>query len=137
MSIPIAEVVSVVFAAFAVWVSALIQHLSNTTKRGPGYVMSNRSTPPEMEGFFGRATRTLSNNIESALMYIPPVLVVVASGSAAGLSHYTAWIYILTRLLFSLSYWFGVRVVRSIAWLIGMVCCAIMYYVALSPMVLR
>jgi hypothetical protein len=76
----IAEIASVVFAAFLVWASALVQHLSNTVNRRAGYVMSDRSVAPDMSGFFGRATRTLSNNMESALMYIPPALLVVTLG---------------------------------------------------------
>ena len=70
-------------------------------------------------------------------MYVPPVLIVIGANGAAELSHYTAWIYILARLIFSFSYWLGVQVLRSLGWLIGMICCAIMYYVAISTMILR
>jgi len=136
-AIPAAEVTSVVFAAFMVWVSALVQHFGNVEKGGADYVVSDRSVPPDIAGFVGRATRTLSNNIESALMYVPPVLIVIGVDGAAELSHYTAWIYILARLIFSFSYWLRVQVVRSLAWLVGMICCAIMYYVAVSTMILR
>ncbi len=58
------EAISAVFAAVLVWLSALVQHLTNASQRGPQYVMSDSSVPPPMEGFFGRATRTLANNIE-------------------------------------------------------------------------
>jgi len=74
------EIISIGFAALLVWASALVQHLSNTVLRGSGYVLSDRSDAPEMSGFFGRATRTLSNNMESALMYIPPTLLVIVLG---------------------------------------------------------
>jgi hypothetical protein len=66
------EAVSVIVAAVLVWLSALVQHLSNVSERGPQYVMSDRSVSPPSQGFFGRATRTLANNIESALMWVPP-----------------------------------------------------------------
>jgi hypothetical protein len=62
-------------------------------------------------------------------MYVPPVVIVIGADGTAELSHYTAWIYILARLFFSFSYWLAVKGVRSLAWLIGMICCAIMYYV--------
>ena len=67
------ETVSVIVAAVLVWLSALIQHLSNVSERGSQYVLSDRSVPPPLQGFFGRATRTLANNIESALMWVPPM----------------------------------------------------------------
>src|SRR5712672_3931750 len=44
------EAISVVFAAVLVWLSALVQNLSNASERGAKYVMSDRSgsvSPPE------------------------------------------------------------------------------------------
>ena len=54
-AIPAAEVTSVVFAAFMVWVSALVQHFGNVAKRGADYVVSDRSVSPDIAGFVGRA----------------------------------------------------------------------------------
>lgn len=71
------EAISVVFAAVLVWLSALVQNVSNTWERGSKYVMSDRSVSPPLRGFFGRAMRTLANNIEFALMWVPPVVVKV------------------------------------------------------------
>jgi hypothetical protein len=50
---PVIEGASVLLAASLVWVSALVQHLTNIIKRGAHYVMSDRSVAPNMEGFFG------------------------------------------------------------------------------------
>ncbi len=119
------EAISVVFAAALVWVAALVQHLTNTALRGPHWVMSDRSVPPPLEGFFGRATRTLANNIESALMYAPPVVVILLLHQTTAITHLTAETYIGARVIFALSYWFKIPVVRSTAWLVGMICCAV------------
>lgn len=40
------EAISVVFAAVLVWLSALVQILSNAALRGPSYVLGDRSVPP-------------------------------------------------------------------------------------------
>ena len=90
------EIVSVVFADFLVWESALVQNLTNALHRGSGYVMSDRSIAPDMSGFFGRATQTLSNNMESALMFVPSTLLVVILGKEGAASHYTAYVYIMS-----------------------------------------
>jgi uncharacterized MAPEG superfamily protein len=79
------EAISVVFAAVLVWLSALVQNVSNTSERRSKYVRSDRSVPAPQQGFFGRATRTLANNIESALMWVPPVVVIL-------MLHRTSWI---------------------------------------------
>lgn len=125
-----AEIASVALTSFLVWSSALAQHLSNVASRGSDYVMSDRSTAPDMAGFFGRATRTLANNMESALMYAPAVLGIVLLGQTSGLSHLTAYTYMAARTLFTVSYWLKIPVIRSLLWLVGMICCAIMYLLA-------
>jgi uncharacterized MAPEG superfamily protein len=125
------EIGSVVFAALLVWASALVQHVGNVVDRGVGYVMSDRSVAPDTSGFFGRATRTLANNIESALMYVPPTLLVIAQNKNSELTSYAACVYIAARLLFTLTYWLKLSKARSSSWAIGMACCAVMLYVAL------
>jgi len=117
------EAISLVFAALMVWLSALVQHFSNMSQRGPQYLMSDRSVSPALEGFFGRATRTLANNIESALMWAPPVVVILLLHRTTWASQLSAETYIGARAVFALSYWFKIPVVRSLAWFVGMICC--------------
>lgn len=130
------EAASVLFAGFLVWLSALIQHFTNVLERGAQYVTSDRSVAPAMQGLFGRATRTLSNNIESALMYAPTVLVLIALERTNATTALAATTYIGARGVFSIAYWMNIPVIRSVAWLAGMICCAaMMVNVALAPMV--
>ncbi len=127
------EAISVVFAALLVWLSALVQHFSNVSQRGPQYVVSDRSVSPPMEGFFGRATRTLANNIESALMWVPPVVVILLLHRTTWASQLSAETYIAARAIFALSYWFKIPVVRSLAWFAGMICCGAVAVLAIVP----
>jgi len=127
------EAVSVIVAAVLVWLSALVQHMTNVKERGPQYVMSDRSVLPPMQGFFGRATRTLANNIESALMWVPPVVVILILHRTTWLSHLFAATYICARIIFALSYWLKIAVVRSLAWFAGMICCAAVTLLAVLP----
>jgi len=127
------EAISVIVAAVLVWLSALVQHMTNVKERGPQYVMSDRSVLPPMQGFFGRATRTLANNIESALMWVPPVVVILIQHRTTWLSHLFAATYICARIIFALSYWLKIAVVRSLAWFAGMICCAAVTLLAVLP----
>ena len=124
------EAISVVFAAVLVWLSALVQHFSNMSQRGTQYVVSDRSASPSLEGFFGRATRTLANNIESALMWVPPVVVILLLHRTTWASQLSAEIYIGARVVFAFSYWFNIPVVRSLAWFVGMICCGAVAVIA-------
>lgn len=128
------EAASIVFAALLVWLAALVQHFSNLTARGPQYAMSDRSVPPALEGFFGRATRTLSNNIESALMWVPPAIVIVVLHRESSATQMVAGSYIAARTVFVLSYWFKIPVIRSLAWFAGMICCGIAAILAVVPL---
>jgi uncharacterized MAPEG superfamily protein len=119
------EAVSVLVAGALVWLSALMQHVTNVHLRGVGYVMSDRSSPPDRTAFFGRATRTLSNNIESALMYAPPVIILMIAEGANAWTPLAAATYIAARGIFTVSYWLKIPAIRSIARFIGMICCAV------------
>ncbi|HVZ29044.1 MAG TPA: MAPEG family protein [Asticcacaulis sp.] len=127
-----AEAASVIVAAGLVWLAAGVQHFSNIAQRGTSYVLSDRSVSPDMTGFFGRATRTLANNVESALMYVPAALIVIVAGKANSLSHWAAIVYIAARLIFVMSYWLKIPNIRSFAWLTGMTACAVLYGVAVG-----
>jgi len=127
------EAISVVFAALLVWLSALVQHFSNVSQRGPQYVVSDRSVSPPMEGFFGRATRTLANNIDSALIWAPPVRVLLLLHRTTLPSQLSAETYIAARVVFALSYWFKIPVIRSLAWFVGMICCGAVAVLAIVP----
>lgn len=79
-----------------------------------------------LQGFFGRATRTLANNIESTLMWAPPVLAILILHRTTWLSQLFAVAYIGVRIIFTLSYWLKIPVLRSLAWFAGMICCAVL-----------
>jgi len=130
---PSVEAFSVIVAAVLVWLSALVQHLGNLAERGPQYVVGDRSVPPPMQGFFGRATRTLANNIESAVMWVPPVIVILILHRTTWLSQSSAATYICARIVFATSYWLKIPVVRSLAWFAGMICCAAVTLLAVVP----
>jgi uncharacterized MAPEG superfamily protein len=127
------EAISVVFTALLVWLSALVQHFSNVSQRGTQYVVSDRSVSPPLDGFFGRATRTLSNNIESALMWAPSVVVILLLHRTTWASQLSAETYMAARVVFALSYWLKIPVVRSLAWFVGMICCGAVAVLAVVP----
>ncbi len=107
-------------AALLVFLSATVQHLSTVISRGVGFVMTDRSAPLSAEGFSGRAKRTLQNNLESAAMMVPLGLTAAILGEASQFTITAAYIYVGTRIGFTLCYWFGISVARSVFWGVGM-----------------
>jgi len=116
------ELISAVFSSALVFVAVVVQHISNVSRRGASYVMSSRPEPAPMDGFSGRATRTLQNNLESCSMYAPVALAIVILHRETTITYYAALIYMLARVVFTFCYWFKVEGLRSMAWLVGMIC---------------
>ena len=113
---------SIVYAGALVWISAIAQHLNNLTVHGARWVTSDRSQTIADDGFTGRSTRALRNNLESAAMYVPVALVALFLHPASAIVTWVPSIYMVVRTTFTLGYWLKINPVRSLSWLIGMIC---------------
>jgi uncharacterized MAPEG superfamily protein len=120
------ELWSACFASFMVFVAVLVQHAANTRFGGAAYVLSTRDTPPNYGPAFGRITRTLQNNLESCAMYAPLAIAVALTHRESVMTWTVAVAYVFARIVFNVSYWFGINGVRSVAWLVGMVSTGVM-----------
>lgn len=120
------ELMPAVFASALVFLAVLVQHMNNLTGKGVRFVLSSRAEPPPSDGFAGRATRILQNNLESCAMYAPVALAIVFLHKETHLTYLAALAYMLARVIFDLCYWFNVPGLRSTAWLTGMICTAIL-----------
>jgi uncharacterized MAPEG superfamily protein len=113
---------SIIYAALLVWLSAVVQHVQNLKAQGAKWVTSDRSEPVANDGFTGRAARTLRNNIESAAMYVPIAVAATILHLNSSVITGAAVVYVAARTTFTLFYWFKINQLRSLSWLIGMIC---------------
>jgi uncharacterized MAPEG superfamily protein len=113
---------SIVYAGALVWISAIAQHVNNLTVHGAKWVASDRTQPIVDDGFTGRSTRALRNNLESAAMYVPVALVAFFLHPASAIVTWVPPIYMVVRTTFTLGYWLKINPLRSLSWLIGMIC---------------
>jgi uncharacterized MAPEG superfamily protein len=124
---------SIIVAGALVWLSAIVQHVGNLTGIGARWVMSDRSQAVRDDGFVGRSARTLRNNLESCAMYVPSALVVFVLHQSSSVIAVTADVYAAARVIF---YWLTINSLRSLSWLVGMICIALMAVLALQATVL-
>lgn len=75
----------------------------------------------------GRAKRATANMIEAMCMFVPLVLLVELSGRSNQWTELGAAIFFFARLVFAPLYWFGVPVVRSLAFFVGVVGLVMMF----------
>ncbi len=67
----------------------------------------------------GRSKRATANMIEAMCMFVPLVLLVELSGRSNQWTELGAAIFFFARLAFAPLYWFGVPVVRSLAFFVA------------------
>ena len=80
----------------------------------------------------GRAKRATANMIEAMCIFVPVVLVAVLSERTNQWTELGCMIFFFARLAFAPLYWFGVPVVRTLAYFVGAAGC-IMIFLQVLP----
>jgi uncharacterized MAPEG superfamily protein len=125
---------SIIVAGALVWISPIGQHVGNLLGVGAKWVMSDRSQSVGSDGFIGRSARTLRNNVESGAMYVPVAVIALFLHQSSPITGVTAAVYAVARVLFTLCYWLKINSLRSLSWLVGMICIAVMAVLTLQTM---
>jgi len=89
--------------------------------QGLKWGLGGRDAPVDKPALQGRADRTVSNHIESMLMFIPLAFIAHLLGLDGKLISWGAGLYVIGRIGFIPAYlgaWYGVR---SLFWFIGVV----------------
>jgi uncharacterized MAPEG superfamily protein len=84
--------------------------------------MSDRSQAISSDGFIGRSARTLRNNVESGAMYVPIAMMALFLHHSSSITVVIAGVYATARVIFTLCYWLKISSLRSLSWLVGMIC---------------
>ena len=90
-------------------------------KNGLGWAFGNRDTQPELPAWVERSRRAQANMAENLLPFACFVILVQLSGNAGDLSALGAQLFLVARIAYLPLYLFGVKVVRSLAYMVGLV----------------
>jgi uncharacterized MAPEG superfamily protein len=88
---------------------------------GIGWAFGNRDTQPELPTWVDRSRRAQANMAENLLPFACFVIIVHLSGDANQWSALGAQLFLVARLAYLPLYLFGVKVVRSLAYMVGLV----------------
>ena len=105
----------------------LAQPLVLARTKGLVYVTGNRADPVDSDvPVAGRLSRTVSNSIEAAVLFVPLVLATEVLGISNALTQWGAIVYVAARVAYAMLYPLGVVGLRTLAWNTGFVALAAM-----------
>lgn len=87
----------------------------------PKELLGARDTMPPNNAAVGRAKRATQNMLESMIMFVPLILIAHATDRFNDMTELGAGLFLGARILYAPCYWFGVPVLRSLAWFAGVI----------------
>lgn len=110
-------------------IQVLVPAAATDLKNGRAWGLSNRSNnPPESTEWGERSKRACANMAENLLPFACLVLVVEGSGNSGEWSMIGALVFFYSRLAHAILYIAGITILRSIAYLGGLIGMAMMIY---------
>ena len=120
-----------VLYAFLVIVTLLMQATGAMTQLGMGYLLSSRDEKRTVSGIAGRLERALNNSVTAMVLFAPAVLLIVVTDSSTNQSVLACQVFLLARLVYVPAYAFKLTGIRSLAWTVGLLCTALLYFLSL------
>ena len=90
-------------------------------QNGLGWAFGNRDTQPELPAWVERSRRAQANMAENLLPFACLIILVHVSGNEGSLSALGAQLFLVARIVYLPLYLLGVKVVRSLAYMLGLV----------------
>lgn len=115
------ELLVLFYLGLMTFVLVFIQGMQVPLNYGFKWGLGNRDEPREPTAFMGRIARTLDNQLQALAMAIPILVALVLFPEAqSSITQTGAWVLLIGRLGFALSYLVGVPYLRSLIWGVGL-----------------
>lgn len=125
------EVTVLVLYGLLVIVTLLLQATGALTQLGMGYLLGSRDEGRTVSGIAGRLERALNNSITAMVLFAPAVLLIVVTDKSTSQTVLAAQAFLIARVVYLPSYAFGITGLRSLAWTVGLLSTALLYFLAL------
>ena len=125
------EITVLVLYGFLVIITLLLQATGAMTQLGMGYLLGSRDEIRTVSGIAGRLERALYNSITGMVLFAPAILLIVVTDSSTNQSVLAAQVFLLARIVYVPAYAFKLTGIRSLAWTVGLLSTALLYFLAL------
>lgn len=125
------EITVLVLYGFLVIITLLLQATGAMTQLGMGYLLGSRDEIRTVSGIAGRLERALNNSITAMVLFAPAILLIVVTDSSTNQSVLAAQVFLLARIVYVPAYAFKLTGIRSLAWTVGLLSTALLYFLSL------
>ena len=125
------EITILILYAFLVIITLIMQATGAMTQLGMGYLLSSRDENRTVSGIAGRLERALNNSITAMVLFAPAVLLIAVTDKSSSQSILACQAFLLARLVYLPAYAFKLTGIRSLAWTVGLLSTALLYFLAL------
>ncbi|MCR9124567.1 MAG: MAPEG family protein [Rhodobacteraceae bacterium] len=112
-------------------VTLVLQATGAMSQLGLGYLISARDEKRTVSGMSGRLDRALGNSVTAMALFAPAILLHVVGDSTSGQTRTLAMAFLLGRVVYLPAYVFGITGLRTLAWSVGFIATAVLYFLAL------
>ena len=121
--------------ALMIIANILIQQLTSIFDFGLKPIIGSREDV-EFIGITGRLERAILNSVITMTLFAPSVIILSIIDFSTAQTVLAAQVFVVARLIYSVSYALNIVLLRSAGWTIGLICILILYYNAMTiPMV--
>lgn len=117
------------YGAFTL-VLLVVQASLGALQHGIGALAGNRDGLVST-GMAARADRALNNSIVALVLITPAIVIVHLTGQSSSITELAVRLFLLARVAYAAIYLIGVPYLRTVAWVIGFLCTAGLYYAVL------
>ena len=116
-------------------ITILAQVLTAQAQVGLPMLLAPRDDGPKLIGVAGRLERAQLNSIVAMALFAPAILILAQKGISTSSTLLAAQAFLIARILYVPIYAMGLPWARTIAWLIGFLATAWLYYAGLGTAV--
>lgn len=112
---------AVVWSVVILFVIIGTQAMAGIANNGLKWGFGPRDSSKEDTPFLARSKRTVTNHIESMMLFVPLALVAHMVGASGDMLAKGALLYVVARAVYPLTYWTGLPYVRTFVWTAGVI----------------
>jgi uncharacterized MAPEG superfamily protein len=112
---------AVVWSVAILLVVISVQAVAGIANNGMKWGFGPRDSCKDDTLFLARSKRTVTNHIESMMLFVPLALVAHLAGVSGDMLAKGALLYVVARAIYPLTYWTGLPYVRTLVWTAGVI----------------